>query len=340
MTESLHYVVIGSGSAGHGAATTIRARDPGARITMITMSRLPFYNRYDLPKMFKGVTDWRDLLAEDPKIYDELGITLRRNSRVVDIDGRARTIALAHNEVIAYDKLLVCTGGGPNVPAILEDYRPLMHGFGTFEQASATVAALPPGGQVVILGGDMIGLDIAFNLLEAGYRVSLAVGEQTFWPHRVEPEERAVLLKSLARTGLDLIEDRSVVAIEAADRPARRVHFDDGSIVETDIVMPFFGILPIVDFMLGAGVDMERGILVDPALKSSNDAIWAAGDVCQIWSDVDRDYRFYHGWKNVRVMGELAARNMTGAEETFDTADESVIEVDGNGCIRSTFWEH
>ena len=67
---------------------------------------------------------------------------------------------------------------------------------------------------------------------------------------------------------------------------------------------------------------MERGILVDPKLKSSNDGIWAAGDVCQIWSDELKEYRFLHGWRNVRLMGELAARNMTGAQEEFDvTAD-------------------
>ncbi|MEZ5840120.1 MAG: hypothetical protein R3D02_06730 [Hyphomicrobiales bacterium] len=92
--------------------------------------------------------------------------------------------------------------------------------------------------------------------------------------------------------------------------------------------------------MLGAGVAHGRGILVDPQLKSSNEAIWAAGDVCQIWDAGHRDYRFYHGWRNVRLMGELAARNMTGADEPFDVTTELRIFLDEAGRIRSTFWEH
>lgn len=340
MAQPLHYVVIGSGSAGHGAVTTIRARDPGARISMVTLAALPFYNRYDLPKMFKGVTDWRDLLAVRPQVYDELGVTFRRNTKVVDIDGRERTLTFAHKETIGFDRLLVCTGGAGYLPEALSDYRPLMHGFGTFEAATAMVRALPEGGRVVMLGGDMIGLDLAFMLIETGHKVTLVATEQTFWPHRVDAALRAKLLDSLRRTGLEVIEGRTPQAIEKSDRPARRVLFDDGSAAEGDVVMAFCGVMPIVDFMLGAGVDMERGILVDPSLKSSNEAIWAAGDVCQIWSDGHKDYRFYHGWKNVRIMGELAARNMTGAEEAFDVGAELQIDLDDSGCIRSTFWEH
>ena len=107
----------------------------------------------------------------------------------------------------------------------------------------------------------------------------------------------------------------------------RRVLFGDGSDVHGDVVMPFYGLTPSVEFMLGSGVDIERGLLVKPELTTTHEAIYAAGDVCQIWDDAAHRYRFYYGWKNVRAMGELAARNMTGANEPFVSAQDEKLNL-------------
>ena len=340
MAEVNRYAIIGSGSAGFGAARTIRERDPDARISLITLSSLPFYNRYDLPKLFQGVDDWRDLLAVPTEVFDMLEIQLRRASRVVEVDGRNRTLQFSHNEVMGFDRLLVCSGGGGYLPAALADYRHLLHGFGSFEQAAVTRKAVPKGGTVVMLGGDMIGLDLAFTLVDTGHKVILVTNDQTFWPHRIEPGERQELLAALAAAGLEIIDGRRPTAIEdIGGRLPRRMVFSDGTTTAGNVIMAFCGQQPSVEFMLGAGVDIERGILVNPHLQTSNETIWAAGDVCQIWSDADKGYKFYHGWKNVRIMGEIAARNMTGADEAFDDTDPLAIRVE-NGRIWSSFWEH
>lgn len=343
MAEPLHHVIIGSGSAGYAAAVTIRERDPKARISLVTLSSLPFYNRYDLTQMFKGEADWRKLLAVPPRTYDDLRITLRRNTRVVNVDSAARTIAFAHNEVMRFDKLLVCSGGGGYVPEVLSEFKPLLNGFGSYEQATATVEALPEGATAAIIGGDMLGIDLALTLVETGRKVVLFVNDFTFWPHRVDAGRRNELLAALKARGIRVV-DKNVTAIAEAAAgadggAARVVRLDDGSGIEANAVLAFCGLSPLVEFMLGAGVDIERGLLVNPELRTNNDAIWAAGDVCQIWSDEDKNYKFYHGWKNVRVMGELAARNMTGGQETFVPGDDGDIWLD-KGEVHSSFWEH
>jgi len=342
MAPPLHYVIIGSGSAGFGAATTLRAADTGCRITMITMSSLPFYNRYDLPDVFRGRHDWRELLAVPPAHYDELGITLRRASRVVDVDGARRAISLAHQEEIAYDRLLVCAGGRSYVPENLSSAVGLMHGFGSFEAAMRVYADLPAGGTAVIIGGDMIGIDLALTLLDTGYQVTLVTNQLTFWPHAVEAKARDDLFTALRAKGMKIIEDNPPTGVTGnnGSTPARIVVLEDGTEIKGDVVMPFCGLAPAVEFMLNAGIDIERGILVDPELHTVNETIWAAGDICQIWHDEEKTYKFYHGWKNVRVMGELAARNMSGAHETFDADPEDRLDIDDNGNLRSTFWAH
>jgi NAD(P)H-nitrite reductase large subunit len=342
MGEPVHNVIIGNGSAGNGAAVTLRERDPDCRITIITMGSLPFYNRYDLPQVFRGCYDWREILVHPLSYYEDNRITLRRNSRVTDVDGRKRTITFAHNEVMHYDRLLVCAGGVGYLPEELSDYRGLMSGFGSFEAAITTYRALPPGGAVIMLGGDMIGLDLARTLLDTGYRVILLNNDYTFWPHIVAEDERGGFVKALEHMGIEVIEGAHPVAVEMVEqgKPTRRVVLDGGGEVLGDVVMPSYGLIPTVEFMLGSGVDIERGLLVDPTLHTTDENIWAAGDVCQIWSAEENTYRFYYGWNNVQLMGEVAARNVTGANEPFAGIEDERLRVDKNGHLTSPFWEH
>jgi NADPH-dependent 2,4-dienoyl-CoA reductase/sulfur reductase-like enzyme len=84
-----HHVVIGSGVAGSQAADTLREREPDARVTILTLSSLLFYNRYDLPKVFRGHRDWREFLAYPAEYYKDHRIEVRRCSRVAGVDGLA-----------------------------------------------------------------------------------------------------------------------------------------------------------------------------------------------------------------------------------------------------------
>lgn len=340
-----HHVVIGSGVAGNQAAETLRERDPDSRITMITTSRLPFFNRYDLPRVFRGERDWRNFIIYPADYYRKNRITLRRATRVVAVDSAAKTLTLEHKEVLTYDTLLVASGAGPYMPEDLAEFRPLMNGFGGFKDAIQAADALPKGGHAIMLGGDTIGLDLARTLLDTGHRVTLVAGEHTFWPHEVPTEKRTQYIAALERMGITVIEGHTRGCVAGIERGApglspRKVMFRDGSSIHGDIVMPFLGITPSLEFMLGSGADIERGLLVSPELRTTNDSIWAAGDVCQIWTAEEKRYAFYHGWKNVRAMGELAARNVTGANESWVPIQDETLSLTPDGNIQSPFWEY
>lgn len=340
-----HHIVIGSGVAGSQAAATLREREPDSRITIVTLSSLLFYNRYDLPKVFRGVRDWREFLVQPPDYYETNRISVRRLNRVTTVDSARRRVLLDHKEEIAFDTLLVASGGRGYVPEELNDYRGLMHPFSSYTEALRAANALPEGGHVVMLGGDMIGLDLARTLLDTGHKVTLVAEAHAFWPHEVGDEDRARFLAALEHMGIEVVDARAaggIAAIEAGAKglSARRVALGDGSEIRGDVVMPFFGLTPSVEFMLGSGVDIERGLLVTPALRTTDEAIYAAGDVCQIWSDEEHRYRFFYGWKNVRAMGELAARNMTGAADPWVSVQDEQLRLTAEGAIHSPFWEY
>jgi NAD(P)H-nitrite reductase large subunit len=345
MNAPRHHVVVGSGVAGNQAAETLRSRDPESRVTMITVSKLPFFNRYDLPRVFRGERDWRKFIIYPAEYYLDNRISLRRATQVVSVDSARRTLFLAHNETLHFDTLLVASGASPYMPAELVEYRPQMHGFGSFRDAIAAADALPKDGHVILLGGDTIGLDLGRTLLDIGCRVTVVIEKHTFWPHEVSADERPRYIQALTDMGFEVVDAaaRGQIAAVRAGEPglaARRVLFRDGSEIHGDIVMPFFGVAPALDFMLGSGVDIERGLLVQPNLRTTNDAIYAAGDVCQIWSDADKRYRFYYGWKNVRAMGELAAHNVTGADEPWVPTQDEGLQLTADGRIHSPFWEY
>jgi len=342
MSTPLHYVIIGNGMAGNAAAAVLREHDPECRITIISAGALLFYNRYDLPNVFRGTESWVDLLVHPPEYYERNRITVRRKSPVIDVDSKRQVLVLAHREELHYDRLLLATGGEPYLPEKLKDSRPLMHNFGTYRAAMTMRAALPDGGRVAMLGGDVMGLDLARALIETGHQVSVVTDERTFWPHEVDDQERPRYYEALERMGIEVRDQGEVDRIVegAAGMPARHITFACGEDLYADVVMPFFGIAPNVDFMSNSGADMERGILVDGHLKSSSENIWAAGDVSQIWSPKSKSYRFYYGYRNVRRMGETAALNMCGEAVEFDTNDDDVIEIDEAGRIQSPFWEH
>jgi NAD(P)H-nitrite reductase large subunit len=340
-----HHVVIGSGVAGSQAAETLREREPDARVTILTLSSLLFYNRYDLPKVFRGHRDWREFLAFPADYYRERRIGMRRCSRVAGVDATRRVIMLDHKEEIRFDTLLVASGGRGYIPEELTDFRPLMHGFSSYTEAMTAANDVPDKGHVIMLGGDMIGLDLARTLVDTRHRVTLVAGPQTFWPHEVSEGERPGLIATLEKMGIEVVEGADaggIASIEKGARglSARRVLFKDGTELYGDVVMPFFGLVPSVEFMLGSGVDIERGLLVNPALRTTDESIYAAGDVCQIWSDTERRYRFYYGWKNVRAMGDLAARNISGSTDPWVPAQDEKLHITADGNIQSPFWEY
>lgn len=340
---AVNYVIIGNGAAGNEAARYLRERDADSRITLVTAGRLLFLNRYEFPKVLDGVDDWREFLVHSPDYYDRQRITVRRLSPIDRVDPQHNVVELRHKEQVKYDKLLVASGGGGYLPEYLREYRHLLHDFNSIKNAQLTRSALPAqGGKVVMLGGDIKGLDLARKLVGAGHEVIVAASEHLFWPHPVSAEDIPPYVAALEKMGIQTIQDRKVARIEAGSKGmlARRVVFDDDSELNADVVMAYYGLMPALHFMLGSGVDIARGLLVDPQLKTGNEKIWAAGDVCQIWSPEENQYRFYYGWKKVKMMGRIAAINMTGGAETVSTFEEDRLSVNDKGEIDSTFWEY
>jgi NAD(P)H-nitrite reductase large subunit len=346
MSKPNRYAIIGSGAAGTEAAIQLRHLDPESEITIVTVSKLQFVSRYELPRVFEGVSDWRDLLVHGPEFYEDNRITVRRNTWVASVNPKEKKLNFRHKEEMAYDKLLVASGGGGYMPENLREFSGFMNPFSTFENAVRLRDSLGEKGKVAMLGGDMVGLDLARNLSTAGHEVTLYASEQLFWPHEISKEDLAPYVKALEAMGVNVVFDRKPVAVQDVHATnskspyKRRLVFEKGKSELVNVVMPFYGLMPSLDFMVGTGVDIERGLLVNRHLKTTNDRIWAAGDVCQIWSPEENRYSFYYGWNNVKKMGHMAAHNMTGESQEIKTSQTNNLEITKKGELHSPYWEY
>jgi NAD(P)H-nitrite reductase large subunit len=341
-SKATHFVIVGTGPAGDEAVAEVRRRDTEARITMVSAGKLPYIRRCDLYRVFEGVEDWRELLVHPPDYFVDQRITLRRNSVVVSVDTQQRLLGLKHKEEIHYDKLLIAGGGGGYLPEYLRDYRHLVHRFDSFEDALRLRRSLPPEGHVTIIGGDMMGIDVARRLLVNGFEVTLVAGDQLFSPHKVEVQERPRLIEAIEGMGAVVVTGRAISAIEqgAAGMSARRVVLDDGEGFNSDAVLAFCGLMPSLGYLAGAGLPVQRGLLVDPKLATANDSIWGAGDVCQIWFPQEKRYRYSFAWKSVEAMGRVAAANMCGESKEFDVGSEGYLRVNPDNNLESSYWEY
>ncbi len=346
MKQSRRYAIIGSGAAGTEAACQLRNHDPDSVITVVTTSKLQFIDRYDLPRVFDGVDDWRELLVHPPEFYHDNKITVRRNTWVSSVNTRENKLNFRHKETMVYDKLLVASGGGGHIPEGLREFSAYLNPFTTFQNAVRLRDSLGKQGKVVMLGGDMVGLDLARSLTAAGHQVTIFANETLFWPHEIKQADIAQYVKALEAMGIKVVFGRKPVAVEQISRPSkgtsysRRLVFEKGKPELANAIMPFYGLMPALNFMMGTGVDIERGLLVNPHLKTTNDKIWAAGDVCQIWSPEDNRYNFFYGWANVKKMGLIAAHNMTGGSTEMKTSQTNKLKITKNGVLHSPYWEH
>jgi 3-phenylpropionate/trans-cinnamate dioxygenase ferredoxin reductase subunit len=277
-------LIVGGGQAGAQAVDTLRREGFTGRLVLISDEDMLPYQRPPLSKKFlSGEMAADRLLFRHRAFYDEHAVELKLGVRAMRIEPGARRVALSSGEEIPYDRLLLCLGALPRRLSCPGSDLPGAHYLRTVNDAAAIQKGLAPGARVVIVGGGYIGLEIAATARNMGCAVSvLEMADRVM--NRVVASNVSEYFAHEHRTqGVKIICNTRVVRFEGNNR-VERVVCADGSVYPADLLVVGVGVIADTQLALDAGLACENGIVVDESCRTSDPAIFAAGDCTSYFS--------------------------------------------------------
>ncbi|WP_439562840.1 NAD(P)/FAD-dependent oxidoreductase [Roseinatronobacter sp.] len=300
-------VIVGAGECGTRAALSAREAGFEGAITLFGQESGMPYERPPLSKSDAGAVVRRAICTEDT--LDKAGIDYRQKIAVTSINPETRRLALSDGSDASYARLLLATGARPRQMTCDGAEHALV--LRSFEDAWAIFSKAVPGKSAVIIGAGLIGLELAASLREFGMSVCvLELGPRALG--RAVPEILAnrLVLRHRAE-GVNFRFNCQIDAI-ASDH----ILLAGGECLPADLIIAAIGVTPETELARQAGLDCKNGICIDDQLRSSAPDIFAAGD-CAALRRPDGTIQRFETWRNARDQGDLAGRNLAGAEARF-----------------------
>ena len=273
-----HLVVIGNGMAGCRAVEEVLARDAGRfRITIFGAEPRVNYNRIMLSPLLAGEKSFDDIIINGHEWYADNGIDLVAGDPVVAINRVDRTVTAKSGRVESYDRLLIATGSDPFIIPVPGHDLPGVITFRDMDDVGAMLEAANRGGDAVVIGGGLLGLEAAHGLSLRGMKVTVLHLMPTLMERQLD-EAAGWLLK-------DALESRGQTILTGADTAeiigngkVEGIRLKDGREIPASIVVMAVGIRPNVKLAREAGLDLGRGIKVDDHMVTSDPAILSVGE--------------------------------------------------------------
>lgn len=314
----MHYAILGNGVAGIEAALRLRRRDDDARISVVSDEHDHFYSRPALMYVFCGQLDLRATEPYDRGLYERMRFE-RVRGRVASLDPAGHALTFEDGRTLPYDRLLIAAGSRARPPVWPGSEGPGVHAFVTLRDLDALDRDARPGGRAVVIGGGLIGVEVAEILLQRGLSVTFVVRENWYFPLALDSQESAIVAEHMRAHGCDVRLGVNASEIErAADGRVKGVRLEGGASVPCDLVVVSIGVVPNTGFLQGSGLGLSKGgaIEVDDALRTRGPDVWAAGDCANVtWADGSR--RPEQLWYTARDQGRAAALSMMGDDVTY-----------------------
>ncbi|MGA0539482.1 NAD(P)/FAD-dependent oxidoreductase [Neotabrizicola sp. VNH66] len=311
----MRVVIVGAGQAGAALAAKLRSLGHDGQITMIGAEPAPPYQRPPLSKAYLlGDMPEERLWLRPAEFWAQNGVELRLGQPVTAIDRAAQTVTVGE-EVIPYDQLALTTGSAPRrLPAAIGGDLPGVYTVRTLADVDAMRAEFRDGARAVVIGGGYIGLEAAAVARKFGVEVTLVEAAPRILARVAAPETSTFIAGLHRRHGVTVLEGAALDRITGTDR-ATGVRLADGQEIAADFIITGIGITPGSDLAAAAGLVLDNGIAVDDRGRTSDPAIWSAGDCASFPYRGGRIRLESVG--NAIDQAEAVAANMLGADKPY-----------------------
>jgi NADPH-dependent 2,4-dienoyl-CoA reductase/sulfur reductase-like enzyme len=309
-------VIIGAGAASVAAADTLRREGYEGRITIVDGDRDAPVDRPNLSKDYlagSAPEEWVSLRS--PEFFRDRGIDLRLGRRASALDVANRRVTLDDGTQLPFGALLLATGASPVQLSVPTSHRLPLRTLRSLADSRAIIndaVRAGPGARAVVIGASFIGLEVAASLRARNLEVHVVAPEARPLERILGTELSRLVQRTHEQHGVIFHLGRKPTAIEGDD-----IILDSGERLAARVAVAGVGVRPNVELAQGAGLPLDRGVLVNEYLETSASGVFAAGDVAR-WPDArsGAPLRIEH-WVVAERQGQTAARNMLGAREPF-----------------------
>ena len=312
MSNVNNIVIVGAGQAGASAILELHGNKYEGKITLIgDESHLP----YERPPLSKDVIlkpeETKIEILSEQKLAD-LGVETIRGNGVAKINAEAKTVELLNGDVVAYDKLLLATGGAarrlPNFDALGKHVYTLRN----LEDSQSLVPVLQAGRRIILIGGGVIGLELASSARYKDCQVTvIEMGPMVMG--RCSPQILSEFLLEQHRQNQVDVRLETKITDCRLDGEEVVVTLEGGEELRADAVVYGIGIVPNAQLAVDAGLDVDVAIKVNEHCQTSNADIYAAGDVATQLRDCG-NHRRVETWENANLQAGIFARHVMGVE--------------------------
>lgn len=306
-------VIVGAGQAGGRTAKTLRDKGYDGPLTLIGDEPHRPYERPPLSKaVLAGEADEGSVHLFGHEAFADLDIDFRPNQTVRTIDRAQRRLATDNNS-LAYDRLVLATGGRPRTLPLPSHLSDRIHLLRDLSDAQDLRGTLRRGGHLTVIGGGWIGLEVAAAARKMGCAATVIEAAPRLCARATSEMLSAYLLDLHLANGVAV---RLNTTVTSADERNERIvcTLSDGSTVQTDAILVGIGLVPNVELAEAAGLPIDNGILVDADGRTADPSIYAVGDVAHRFSTLAGQHRRLESWANAQNEGIAVGHTILGLE--------------------------
>ena len=349
----MHVVILGNGIAGVTTARHLRKRDADVRITLVSGESDHHWSRPALMYIYMGHMRYADTRPYADDFWDRNRIE-RIRGWVDTIDTAARTLVFTTGDQLQYDRLVLATGSIANRWGWPGEDLDRVQGMISLQDLLALQQITPTLRHAVVVGGGLIGIELAEMLHSRNIPVSMLVRGSGYWDDVLPRPEAAIIARAIQRAGIDLRLETELAAIhDDGTGAAGSVTTSHGERIACQFVGLTAGVRPNLRAVQDSGLETARGIVVDDRLRTSHGGIFAVGDCAEI-QQPDGGTLIQQTWYTGRAQGEVAAGNILGGDTPYDpgiwfnSAKFLDIEYQTHGSVPvkedgrhdHLYWEH
>jgi nitrite reductase (NADH) large subunit len=310
------YVIIGNGAAGVGGVEGIRKLDTKGTIAVIGDEEVLPYSRCFLTGYISGRYSEKNLTYRPSAFYERNQVQLFLGRKAVGLNLLEKKVSIDEGSQVEYRKLLLANGSSAVMHELRGNDLPGVHMLRTVKDARAISSEASSARSAVVMGGGLVGIEVAIALKERGLQVHQIVTSPQVLSQNLDRSAADLVTQHLRRKGIDLQLNQEVVEVLGPHR-VTGARLSDGRVLECDLVVSAKGVRMNTDLAASAGLSVRQGVLVDDRMRSSSPDIYVAGDVAQARDFITGKNTTFTLWPIASEQGRVAGTNMAGGDLAY-----------------------